>query len=363
MIVKNEETVLGRCLESVREAVDEIIVVDTGSTDGTKEVAAAFGGQVYDFLWQDDFSAARNFSFSKANMDYSMWLDADDVMDSVQIKRLVEWKRQADGSADAVMLRYAAGFDEEGQPSFCYYRERLLRRGFGFRWKGRVHEAIVVSGKIEYLDIAVEHRSQKKEYSRRNLLIYERMRAEGVPFEARDAFYYARELYYHRRYREAVKEFEGFLAMKGGFSENRVEACRFCAYCHYALGQEEKALQCLLWGLACRVPGGELCCDLGKHFLDRSQWEQAAFWFRAALQAPQREEAGGFIQKECYGYVPCVQLSVCYDRLGERELALYYHNLAGTYKPYGREFKRNEAYFSQIGQTAGEEGTSEKEFA
>ena len=204
MIVKNEEAVLGRCLESVRAVVDEIIVADTGSTDKTKAVAAAFGSQVYDFSWQDDFAAARNFSFSKANMDYCMWLDADDVMDPVQLERLAEWKRQADGSADAVMLRYVAGFDEEGQPAFCYYRERLLKRTGSFLWKGRVHEAIAVSGKIEYLDIGVEHRSQKKEYSRRNLQIYERMLAEGVQFEPRDGFYYARELYYHRQYREAV---------------------------------------------------------------------------------------------------------------------------------------------------------------
>lgn len=76
MIVKNEERVLARCLESVRECMDEIIIVDTGSSDATKEIAARYTDKIYDFEWIDDFAAARNFSFSKASMDFAMWLDA-----------------------------------------------------------------------------------------------------------------------------------------------------------------------------------------------------------------------------------------------------------------------------------------------
>lgn len=70
MIVKNEESVLARCLDSVRHLVDEIIIVDTGSTDRTKEIAQGYGARIIDFPWNDDFSAARNFAFSHATMDY-----------------------------------------------------------------------------------------------------------------------------------------------------------------------------------------------------------------------------------------------------------------------------------------------------
>ena len=80
MIVRDEEAVLGRCLESVAPAVDEIIVVDTGSMDGTKAVAAAYTDLIFDFAWVDDFAAARNVSFAKATGDYILWLDADDVL-------------------------------------------------------------------------------------------------------------------------------------------------------------------------------------------------------------------------------------------------------------------------------------------
>lgn len=225
MIVKNEEAVLGRCLDSVKDAVDEIIIVDTGSSDRTKEIAAEYTDKIYDFEWVNDFSAARNEAFSKAEMDYCMWLDADDILEEKGQEKLLFWKAQADGTADVVMMDYAAGFDEEGRVTFCYERERLLKRKRGFRWEGRVHEAVPVSGKVERLALRIEHHSRKTSYGHRNLRIYEDMKEAGEPFHARDLFYYARELYYHRRYEEAVGCFLFFLEQKDAFCENQVDAC------------------------------------------------------------------------------------------------------------------------------------------
>ena len=83
MIVKDEEAVLDKCLKSVHDLVDEIIIVDTGSTDKTKEIAKKYTDKIYDFKWVDDFAKARNYSFSKATKDYIFWLDADDYMPEV----------------------------------------------------------------------------------------------------------------------------------------------------------------------------------------------------------------------------------------------------------------------------------------
>ncbi len=99
MIVKNEEEQLARCLRSVTPLVGEIIVVDTGSTDKTKEIAAVFGAKVFDFPWCDDFSAARNFSLSKASGGWILVLDADEVIsvsDHRKFRALLE--AEADGN-------------------------------------------------------------------------------------------------------------------------------------------------------------------------------------------------------------------------------------------------------------------------
>src|SRR5207249_3515175 len=78
MIVKNEEQFLVDCLASMRDAVDEIIIVDTGSTDATVELAEAAGAKVFHYPWQDDFAAARNESISHATGKWILWMDADE---------------------------------------------------------------------------------------------------------------------------------------------------------------------------------------------------------------------------------------------------------------------------------------------
>src|SRR5215467_136999 len=78
MIVRNEEQHLAECLECVADLMDEIVVVDTGSTDRTRDVAGRFGARVFDFPWVDSFAAARNESLRHATGDWIFWLDADE---------------------------------------------------------------------------------------------------------------------------------------------------------------------------------------------------------------------------------------------------------------------------------------------
>ncbi len=90
MIVKNEERFLPQCLKSVRDVVDEMIVVDTGSTDKTKDLATVFGARVFDFPWTGDFSAARNYSLAQAEGDWVLILDADEVISSLEWDNLLK---------------------------------------------------------------------------------------------------------------------------------------------------------------------------------------------------------------------------------------------------------------------------------
>lgn len=111
MIVKNEEDVLARCLDSAAELVDEIVIVDTGSTDRTREIAARYTDKIFDFLWRDDFAAARNESFSHAAMDYCLWLDADDILLEEDREKFRALKEELDPGVSVVMAPYHTGFD------------------------------------------------------------------------------------------------------------------------------------------------------------------------------------------------------------------------------------------------------------
>ena len=186
MIVRNEEAVLGRCLDSVADLVDEIILVDTGSTDNTKAVAAEYAAKIYDFPWCDDFSAARNYAVSQAVGDYWLWLDADDVIEGENHEKLRKILEAPE--ADMVFLPYWLSFDAAGTPQMISRRERIFRRSRGYRFTGAVHEAVVPSGSIRYGDAAVSHRKLKDGDPDRNLHNYQKMLRSGKRVSPREQY-------------------------------------------------------------------------------------------------------------------------------------------------------------------------------
>ena len=348
MIVKNEEDVLERCLKSVADLVDEIILVDTGSTDRTREIAARFTDQVFDFPWQDDFSAARNESFSHASMDYCMWLDADDILLEADQKAFLALKETLEPTVSVVMAPYHTGFDESGHVTFSYYRERLIKNRAGMVWAGAVHEAVSPAGKIQYADFAVTHRKVHPSDPDRNLRIYQAQLAAGKELDPRQQFYYGRELYYHRRWKEALEVFEQFLKEGRGWVENNIDACCHCAYCHRELGHDQAALTALFRSFLYDHPRAEICCEIGLWFFQREQYQQAAYWYALALTCSRDDRRGGFVSPDCYGYLPCIQLCVCYSRLGDQKRAEAFNELAATYKPDSPAVLHNRALFQSL---------------
>lgn len=346
MIVKDEEAVLGRCLAGAVPFCDEIIIADTGSKDKTKEIAAMFTDKVYDYEWADDFGAARNFSFSKATSDYIMWLDADDVVtpeNAKKIKKLLE-----DLDADVVMCIYDTAFDLNGKPTFSYYRERILRRETGFMWEGFVHEAITPRGKIIYSDISVEHKKAGKGSGARNLNIYEKKLKEGAVLEPRHQFYYARELYYNRRYRDAVAAFKRFLENNEVYLPNVIDAHIFLKRAAEALGESDKGLEMLLGVFKYTLPNAEITCEIASFFAENGDYQKAAYWYKEALQYKPEPAAGGFVNLDYYGLIPFLGLCFCYDRLGDKITARRYNDLAAAINPEDERVLYNKRYFDSL---------------
>jgi tetratricopeptide (TPR) repeat protein len=162
MIVRDEEHNLGACLESAADLVDEIIVVDTGSTDRTRDVARRFGARVFDFPWVDSFAAARNESLRHATGDWIFWMDADDRIDApnrAKIQRLF-----ADlGEKNEVFGMTCVCLPEPGSALATEVKHiRLFRNHPEMRWKYRVHEQILpavraLGASVVWTDIAIHH--------------------------------------------------------------------------------------------------------------------------------------------------------------------------------------------------------------
>ena len=348
MIVKNEENNITRCLDSIAELVDEMIIVDTGSVDKTVEIALNYTPKVYSYPWKDNFSDARNYSFSKASMDYCMWMDADDILEDSQKDKFLQLKQSLSPDTDIVMMKYNTAFDEAGTPSFFYFRERWIRNCSRYRWIGAVHEVIPPNGKVIYSHIEICHKKTKGGDSDRNLKIYQKLLANGELLEPRQQYYYGRELYYHKQYKEAVSVFEQFLDSEEGWVENKIEACSICANCYYQLGQERAALNILLRSMSFDLPRAELCCEIGKYFMEHGNYHNAIYWYETASSLSKNEYSGGFILPDCYDYIPFLQLCVCYDKLGDRQRAKEYNDKAGVCKPYSKAYLYNKQYFDSL---------------
>ncbi len=162
MIVKNEEANLPACLESVADLVDEIVVVDTGSTDRTKEVAARHGARVHDFAWVDDFAAARNKSLGLCTGRWVLWLDADDRLDELYRQRMRAVFAGLQDDLAVYMMRYRCSIGAvDGATSMIDYA-RVFPNDPRVRWRYRVHEQILpavvaLGGAVRWTDVVVDH--------------------------------------------------------------------------------------------------------------------------------------------------------------------------------------------------------------
>ncbi len=144
LIARNEERFLARCLDSVRGIVDEIVLVDTGSTDRTMEIAARYGAKVIQYPWADDFAAARNISLEHATGDWALWLDADEEIapeSAGKIRQAVEATPPHVGGFMVRIQNWLQSTERKaGSEMAVHHACRLFRRVPGVRFEGRIHE-------------------------------------------------------------------------------------------------------------------------------------------------------------------------------------------------------------------------------
>jgi len=312
MIVKNEEANLAECLRPVCGLVDEIVVVDTGSADRTKEIAGDFGARIFDFPWRDDFSAARNESLCQARGDWAFWLDADDRMDNANVTKL----ERLFGQLTEPAAYYMTVLSDDLWKYYGMTQVRLFKLTPDVRWAHRVHEQIAPALRrqgyaLHQTDIVIRHTGyQSPEVARRKwernlpLLLLD---IADHPNEPAILFHLGMTYALLARYAEAVPFLErALLPLKASNPEARFVLC-YLVDSLRGIARPDLALKYCLQGLQW-FPGDEYlqamerslpsglqtmplpqALDVARYYYEAGRLQQAEQWFQQILQVDPKQ--------------------------------------------------------------------------
>ena len=241
LIVKNEAPIIATCLKSIKD-FDEIVIVDTGSTDGTQDICRSFGAKVYeDYTWNDDFAEARNHATSKATGDWCLSIDADHVLVTPfeEVRKTAEEAERL-GHRTVMVKSTAQG------SGHWHWRELLFKRHYSVYWVSPVHECLSIpatmKSNIEKIYGYSKNHSTDPE---RNIRILLNKCDIDKP---RTRFYLAREHYERKRYDEAIEWADKYLEIATWLPEI-CEAHLLKAWCFWMTGRGNEArascLECI----------------------------------------------------------------------------------------------------------------------
>lgn len=350
MIAKNEENCLDNCLQSVSDIVDEIIVVDTGSTDNTMNIIKKYANKVYNFKWINDFSAARNYSFSLATKEYILWLDADDVLLEEDRIKLLELKNNLDSSIDFVGMMYDYSFGEDGKCSYSFRRNRLVKNFKGFYWDCFMHERLNVWGSNKDYDIHITH-TRKHDNTERNVENFRKKMLENYYLNPRETYYYGGELYAGGYYDDAIRVLEDFLTKEYDDNYDKINALTSLASCYSIKADYGKAIECCLKTFNYGVPKAEICYKLASYFQSLKRYYEAIFWFKSTLEAESPNSILMEVDANWINYLPHQQLCCCYYEIGDIENSNKHNEMAARYIPNDPYVLQNRELFKGLGFT------------
>ncbi|WP_028129581.1 glycosyltransferase family 2 protein [Selenomonas sp. AE3005] len=280
-IVRNEEKNLPISLNSVKQAVDEIIVVDTGSTDNTKAVAQNYGAKLYDYHWQNDFSAPRNYAIEQAQGEWILFLDADETFPTPLDKdRILSYLDSMQDKEMILLTRH--NIDNLDQQSIFYkdWSPRIFRNRHDLRYQGRVHEYVSKSNgdlQVGYapMEFYLLHTGYAESISadkcQRNLQILKQAIDEGAWEPVYD--YYLTDCYYGiQNYEAALQHAIAYLKSGTFIYGGNGRSYRMILECMRALGMPDAEM--LPWAeKACQAypdlpefyaECGMVLCGMGK---------------------------------------------------------------------------------------------------
>jgi glycosyltransferase involved in cell wall biosynthesis len=335
MIVRDEEEYLDQCLKSVADYVDEIVVVDTGSKDKTKKIAAKYGAHIYDFEWVEDFSAARNFAASKVTGDWYVWLDADDTVEHPE--KLRQICEQAPEHIGVVFLNYDYQVDDQGIVRVKQWRDRLIRNNGCVTWKGRLHETPVDVRRIakaQNTEVNIVHHAKPDRWtlsSERNMrILLKQMEDEKDNPDPRTFFYLASCYREVGRDIEARQLYEMYLKLSGWDEERCMARCQL-AEIAFDNNDDPGAIAEYMQAIIERPDFPTPYIGLGKVYMNAEKYNRAIQYLEMALVKPE-PKTSMVMNPLDYTYRPWLLLAECKFREGSVDDAIAACKKALTYR-------------------------------
>ncbi len=329
MIVRNEEKNLADCLRSAADLVDEVVIVDTGSTDRTKEIAAQFGAKVFDFPWVDSFAAARNESLRHATGAWVWWLDADDRIDEENRAKLRELFARLGDENVAYVLKIRSATGKDTKSARVLDQVRLFRNHPYIRWRYRVHEQILPAvgqwgGQSRWTDIVIDHTGYQDETFRqrklqRNLRLLE-LEVKEQPDDAFTLFNLGRSYLDLGRTAEALPIFQRSLERSGRNLSIVRKLYALLTQAHWQLKQSGDALAICKEGLTRFPDDAELLFQQSLLLREKKDWAGT----EASLQRLLDSKPGEYFDLVDAGmrtYKAQQQLAEVYQQQGRKQEA------------------------------------------
>lgn len=303
MIAKDEEAFLEECLKSVQGLVDEIVLVDTGSTDRTVDIARQYGAKVVHYAWRDDFSDARNVSLQHATGDWVLWLDADERLDKGSAGAIRNAIRDPQYAGYLVEIHNEVG-DVRSTSTFVHRACRLFRRLPITRFEGRIHEQVVPSLERNGYEVAFLKGVRILHVGYRQDIVADRRKHERTirmlreevqknPNDLFQRFNLGNAYYVAGRYAEAVNELEPIVDQIEPYADHAAIAYVLLASALTALGRTEQVLQVHERARKRGIDHPGLDFADGYAYLSLRHYEQSLQAFQRAISARDDERFFG----------------------------------------------------------------------
>lgn len=353
LIVKNEKEVIGRCLDSLYDAVDEIVIYDTGSNDGTQDICKSYDKvKLIQGYWDMNFARARNESFKNATGDYLMWADADDVLEDFTVNWIKKAKESDFYGYDNIMMNYVYTIDSNGNPLTYSFRERIVKATNNPKWVGEIHEVIVSDGNKFYVPIEEArflHRPHAKPNPKRNFEIFQNMEKKNHGnLSTRDWYYYARETETHDTIENAIRRYNKALERDDMWNIDRLNAYIALSKIYEKTNKRKAYEYAIMAAPLTSKPRADVCCRIGDLYLSDKNYAMAKMWYDLALNNEPSRIENTFFDRQYATTYPIIQLCVAEYWLGNIDKAIEYNEQYGKMKPNSPSYLYNKKFFSNI---------------